>query len=88
MARHKHGKLTFTSTVISKTVVEKLALEQILQQQIIETTFHVRDILLEKWKKVDGKQESFKCNIFLDLLHDPVVMLCSHLYWPCIYGWI
>lgn len=31
----------------------------------------------------------FECNICLELVQDPVVTLCGHLFcWPCIYRWI
>lgn len=31
----------------------------------------------------------FECNICLDIVQDPVVTFCGHLYcWPCIYRWI
>lgn len=31
----------------------------------------------------------FDCNICLDMVQDPVITLCGHLYcWPCIYKWI
>ncbi|GMH12086.1 hypothetical protein Nepgr_013927 [Nepenthes gracilis] len=32
---------------------------------------------------------SFDCNICLDVVQDPVVTFCGHLFcWPCIYKWI
>lgn len=40
----------------------------------------------------DGDPDSlcgFECNICLELVQDPVVTFCGHLYcWPCIYHWI
>ncbi|KAL3323163.1 hypothetical protein AABB24_040328 [Solanum stoloniferum] len=72
-----------------------MALQQIFQDQIAEITFDQRDISFEKCKTIDpNKLEEnspggFECNICLDVVHDPVVTLCGHLYcWPCIYKWI
>ncbi|KAM3320725.1 E3 ubiquitin-protein ligase RMA1H1-like [Capsicum chacoense] len=72
-----------------------MALEQLFQEQIAETTFEERNISLEKWKTIDDKLEDndlsggLECNICLDIVHDPVVTLCGHLFcWPCIYKWI
>ncbi|KAG5569362.1 hypothetical protein H5410_059128 [Solanum commersonii] len=72
-----------------------MALEQIFQDQIAETTFDERDTPMEKLKTIDldkleeNSPGGFECNICLDVVHDPVVTLCGHLYcWPCIYKWI
>ncbi|CAN4117531.1 unnamed protein product [Withania somnifera] len=64
------------------------------QEQLAETTFDKHVIPLEKWKMVDDESEDnlsggFDCNICLDVVNDPVVTFCGHLYcWPCIYKWI
>jgi hypothetical protein len=41
----------------------------------------------------DGKDDGdrtdansdFECNICLSQASDPVITLCGHLYWPCLY---
>lgn len=52
---------------------------------------------VEKWNSISetvagpGENSSggFDCNICLDMVQDPVVTLCGHLYcWPCIYKWL
>ncbi|WMV60281.1 hypothetical protein MTR67_053666 [Solanum verrucosum] len=72
-----------------------MALEQLFQDQIAETTFDQRNISFKKCKTIDldkleeNSPGGFECNICLDVVHDPVVTLCGHLYcWPCIYKWI
>ncbi|KAL3353098.1 hypothetical protein AABB24_020871, partial [Solanum stoloniferum] len=82
-------------TKINQYQEANMALEQIFQDQIAETTFDQRDISYEKWNTIDldkfeeNSSEGFECNICLDVVHDPVVTLCGHLYcWPCIYKWI
>ncbi|XP_059301347.1 E3 ubiquitin-protein ligase RMA1H1-like [Lycium ferocissimum] len=73
-----------------------MALDLHFQEQISETAFDERGITpLEKWKTFDNEHEEdnrsggFDCNICLDVVHDPVVTFCGHLYcWPCIYKWI
>ncbi|XP_060202007.1 E3 ubiquitin-protein ligase RMA1H1-like [Lycium barbarum] len=71
-----------------------MALDLHFQEQIPETTFDKRVTPLEKWKMFDDEGEEkisggFDCNICLDVVNDPVVTFCGHLYcWPCIYKWI
>ncbi|CAN1844364.1 E3 ubiquitin-protein ligase RMA1H1 [Linum perenne] len=36
-----------------------------------------------------NSSNGFDCNICLEIVQDPVVTLCGHLYcWPCIYRWL
>ncbi|KAJ8534928.1 hypothetical protein K7X08_016656 [Anisodus acutangulus] len=73
-----------------------MALDLHFQEQIAETAFdECGSTPLEKCKTFDDDREEenlsrgFDCNICLDVVHDPVVTFCGHLYcWPCIYKWI
>ncbi|XP_030546323.1 E3 ubiquitin-protein ligase RMA1H1-like [Rhodamnia argentea] len=57
----------------------------------------IRKPSFENWKSLaaatadsdDHHSGGFECNICLDMVQDPVVTLCGHLYcWPCIYKWL
>lgn len=72
-----------------------MALDLHFQEQIAATVFDERVTPLKKWETVDDEREEdnlsggFDCNICLDVVCDPVVTFCGHLYcWPCIYKWI
>ncbi|XP_057507718.1 E3 ubiquitin-protein ligase RMA1H1-like [Actinidia eriantha] len=77
-----------------------MALEQYFREVVAQHDFDSSEEngdSIEKWKSVsataDGCETNpcggFDCNICLDLVQDPVVTLCGHLFcWPCIYKWI
>ncbi|KAK6120698.1 hypothetical protein DH2020_045561 [Rehmannia glutinosa] len=69
------------------------SMEQYLQGAAVHGDFNED----QNWKSLTATHDQpetnpsagFECNICLDLVRDPVVTFCRHLYcWPCIYRWI
>ncbi|GMY10090.1 E3 ubiquitin-protein ligase RMA1H1-like [Fagus crenata] len=68
-----------------------------IEQYFEETMAQNGSLGEDNWKSVadaipdseNNASGGFDCSICLELVQDPVVTLCGHLYcWPCIYKWI
>ncbi|KAI6697349.1 hypothetical protein NL676_017468 [Syzygium grande] len=83
---------------ISVIAQAKMALERsFVDSMASQNPCGVHKSSLENWKSLvaaaadseDNLSGGFECNICLDIVQDPVVTLCGHLYcWPCIYKWL
>nr|XP_043606618.1 E3 ubiquitin-protein ligase RMA1H1-like [Erigeron canadensis] len=75
-----------------------MTMEQYLQDSVSRNNITKQnEVAQNKWKSsnesIDESENDpsggFDCNICLDMVYDPVVTLCGHLYcWPCIYKWL
>ncbi|CAA2955150.1 E3 ubiquitin- ligase RMA1H1-like [Olea europaea subsp. europaea] len=74
-----------------------MATEEYLQQAAVQSDYNEGKTALEKCKSLSSADDEpgtnisggFECNICLDVVQDPVITFCGHLYcWPCIYRWI